>query len=337
MPHAKVIAGVAMVLGAGAGLLRAGPLDPARVPADTTWVMHADLERAATTPLGQWGLEEIRKDLAGEPVFAELGLSLGADLKDITLFGWDGEEEGEVVLASMTGAADRVLAYISGRESYERLEHEIGVIHSWTDEADGERVQLFAADVAVGGDRLIYAGQSMDALLRAVRVLKDEGVKSRADAPDARLPVDAADGAFLFFAATEASPLRENGATSQIAKLADVVTFSAGQQEADGFAHLSVSARTEEEARNISSVLMGLKAIALMAIDPNDADLAWLRDLASAIQFESSGLNVVVTCRYDAETIIRAVEAYEAEEAERASHVPGDEAPDSADKEQTGG
>jgi hypothetical protein len=319
----------------------AGPLRPDRLPEDAAWAVHADLELAGTTKLGRFTLGLINDELA-ETTIGDLKIRAGEDVRDITLFGWADEDAGGIVMATMTDAADRLIEHIKARETYEPLEREGQVIHSWLEPVPsgegsaetGVKARIYALDLDADVGRLVLASDNLDALLKAVRVLRKDG-PSRADATEgeARLPVEIPADAFLFFATTQPRPFGGTSPSAQVAKLADVIVLDMGERDGRGFVDLRVSARTEEEATQVAAVLQGLAALAQMMIPPDDEDMGWLRKLAEGVAFTADGLQVTAACLFDPDALIESTTRAGTPKHDKTAD---EEKPDAPAKEKTG-
>jgi hypothetical protein len=91
--------------------------------------------------------------------------------------------------------------------------------------------------------------------------------------------------------------------TSQVARLAQSVTFELGEQQEALFARLVIQAEDEAKARQITDVLRGVVALASLVTASQDVPPV-LTDLVQALRFESNGTFMSVDFRYNTRKLI---------------------------------
>lgn len=300
-----------MIAGVGAmcaGLALAGPPDPEHIPADSTWVLHVDLEAARHSTLaplldlegdvglGDWEIPSDEIEQAAEEVRqaqADHGITLGEDVRAVTLFGEGGDPEQDGVLIIEMGAvADEIV-----REMRREAGEDIEVVH-----ADG--YELLKVDEGGGpaygrlhpgskpDQRFVVLGSSAENVTRALRAM-DGRIESVADDPAALFGVGPRDGSILFLSAADLSSFPDFEATSEVARLANTLTIDIGESGDAVYANAVIATGSAEDAGMVRDVLQGLIALGRL-IASEDPELQELDDMSQGLSVRTDGSSIVL-------------------------------------------
>jgi hypothetical protein len=279
-----------------------------RVPADVDFVVHFDFEGFKTTELWRHlaatlEREELEADLADlHELESRFGINPLEDVRAVTLFKIESEEEPTVVLFSTTPRVDEALRRFKAERGYATV-HAAGVeLHTWS---EGDDDAVFAYVHAGAGDqRLVVLASNQSSALHSARVLRGED-PSHARAGSA-LTLAPAPGSFLYVAAKEIPHLEDTPA-SQMFGLAQGLQVDLG--EAGGFlrAHMGIHTASPSDALDISNVANGMISFARLA----GAKLGEAVEVLGGIRLQTRGSEVVFDFEFEVERLIEIVNSLE--------------------------
>jgi len=297
------------------------PLRKERLPADVDFVMHLDLEGFKATEL--WQLARQGGDFQAE--FEELaeveqrfGLNPLTDVRAVTLYKVEQEEDPTVVLLSTSAKVDAALEKLRQESGYQRLSEGKIELHTWQEEQqDGESV--FAYLHGSGEERVVVLASKRSSALRAARVLRGEEISLAKSGTG--LAVAPAAGSFLYMSAAGLPDLDEFAPASQVLGLAQGLQFDVG--EAGGLlkAHLGIVAADTDKAFHLSNTLNGLISMAYLA----GSELGEALELLTGMRVRSQGSNVSLDFEFELERLVEIFRALDGgdddEEPERVEPV----------------
>ena len=248
-----------------------------RLPADVDLVLHLDLEAFKATELWKRVSQQLEEDAEFQGDLGELqeieerfGIDPFTDVRALTLFKVEAEEDPTVVLFSTSEKIDEALRRFQKEEGYARVLVDGIEFHTWKedgdDEGDGEGDDETAyayLHSGPGAERVVALASSRASAVRAARVLRGQD-PSHAQS-GTLLTVAPARGSFLYLAAAEIPHLDEITPASQVFGLAQGIQLDLG--EAGGFlrGHMGVTTASPEDAFDISNVINGLVSLGRLA------------------------------------------------------------------------
>jgi hypothetical protein len=124
----------------------AAPLNIGHVPAQAKFLVHVDAETLRTSTLGTFMVEQMAEGKAKvmlDAFSAMVGFDPRTDLHGITMYGSSQRPEDGVVLLHGNFPAAKLDVLVRAKESYEAVEHESKIVHSWEDDERGRKVRRF--------------------------------------------------------------------------------------------------------------------------------------------------------------------------------------------------
>ncbi|MCC6660094.1 MAG: hypothetical protein IT437_04330 [Phycisphaerales bacterium] len=276
-------------------VLAAGPLNPAWVAADAEWVIHIDMEAVAGSGLGKF-LAHPPKELQAKlgRVESQIGLDPIHDIRSVTVYGSRARPEEGMVIISSSPAMDTAINRVKARQSYRAAEEDGIVFHTW--KADGQNhYATVRSDGADGGGRILFLADTMQRLVDGLRVV-DGGAAHRPDGEPAP-----GSGSVLFVHSKGVpDAVREKAATTFV-KFVDTLLIDAGESAGRMYAHVALTADSDEHARAVTQGAQGLLAFGRLAAQADPG----LLELCNSIKLSSTGRTVTVDLSCDAAAAVR--------------------------------
>jgi len=281
-----------------------------RLPADVDFVVHLDFEGLQRTELWRHVKESSGAELEIEDFDEEFGefkerfgLDPFTDVRAVTLYKMESEEDPTVALFSTTAKIDQALAAGQKEPGYARIREGGIELHTWQHHDDGQDETVCAyIHVLRGDERVAVLASNKESALRAARVLRGEQPNHAAGG--SLLTLNPAPGSFLYLAAANISQLDEFSPASQVFGLAQGIQVDLG--EAGGFlqAHMGVATDSPENARNVSDVVQGLIALGSLA----GGELGPALELLRAVRLNTRGSLVTVDFSFGVQRLIEILE-----------------------------
>lgn len=298
---------LAVAMTAFAGAASAGPLDKSRVPADSAWVVHVDIEAGLGSSLGRFAVEHAADPADLEGLKAQFGVDPLTDIKDLTVFGIGTDGEDAVAVITTTPAIEDALSRLQDQGHQHSVVNEGGYeLLSWS---ENEQVQYALIRPMGDGLRLLYLSKDKSRLARAADVsaglaasLKGKTASVLSDGPRP--------GAVLFIASDVIPSHGRADQASMVLGKARSLRFEAGESGPDLYADLTLTTSSSEDASNVVKVLEGLRAMGQMFCQGNP-DLAPIAGLAEAVRLSADESAVSIAIRYPAADAIDALRAAE--------------------------
>lgn len=284
-----------------------------RVPADVDLVVHFDFEGFKQTQVWKHlaatlEREELESELADlHELQSRFGIDPLTDLRAVTLFKLEADEEPTVVLFSATAAIDEALRRFQAEPGYARLSAAGIELHTWSEGQgdDGKIDEKVYAYVHAGAEeRVVVLSSSQDSALHAARVLRGED-PSHAKAGTA-LTLAPARGSFLYVAASSIPHIQDTPA-SRVFGLAQGIQVDLG--EAGGLlrAHMGITTASPKDAYDIRNVLNGLISLARLA----GAELGEALEILTGIRLDTRGSEVLFDFEFEVERLLEIVQSLE--------------------------
>lgn len=288
----------------------AGPLVPSRVLPDATWVVHVDVEGAVGSNLGRALLEsrpgmEFRAELRNE-VVQEIGIDPLHDIRGVTIFGVDEDEQQAVILLSATNAIDRPLEQLPRMvRDYQEIREGPRVVHSWAE--DHGRMYAYAAPGVAEGERIVLLSGDVQRLQRGILRVERGGDDSAAPLQQAQPQP----GSYLFVSASQIPGIiADDPGASTIVRFARAVVFDAGGA-GDAFScKARITTAGAQDATTMLQAAQGLLAVARMAAS-SEPEIQQLLPLADAIRMHTEGETVAMQMEIPHGALMQALRALE--------------------------
>jgi hypothetical protein len=307
--RAGVVAGAAAVV-LCAGTAQAGPLRPELVAPEATWLVHVDVEGIIASALGREIMAHHEghgdvQDVIAE-IHGELGLDPTKDVKSVTAFGVDADDEEAVVLIDATEAVDQAMKKLPEQPGYKTIVEGQQTIHSWTEGDDTQYV--YVGPGAGAGDRLVLVSQDLEQVKSSMMRLIARGNGGKAVAALAGGGPKA--GSLLFVSAGDLAALGDHGheEASEIIKYAKSLRVDVGETAGKLFVDGVLVTPDAEAANNMSQVVAGLMALGRMAAagEPQAKPALGLFD---ALKFQAEGASVKFQFSYDVQALLQTLSA----------------------------
>jgi hypothetical protein len=281
-----------------------------RLPADVDFVMHLDLEGLKST--GLWKLAQEGKDFHAEldelkEVEERFGMNPLTDVRAITLYKVQEEEDPTVVLLSTSAKVDAALARLRGEAGYKRLSEGKIELHTWK-ERNQDDENVFAYLHGSGGERVVVLASKRESALHAARVLRGEDISLASSGTG--LTVAPAAGSFLYVSAADLSSLDDFAPASHVLGLAQGLQFDVG--EAGGLlqAHVGLAAADADKAFHLSNTVNGLISLAYLA----GQELGEVIELLSGLKVRAQGAKVTMDFEFELARLVEILRALEGAE-----------------------
>jgi len=293
---------LASLVGLAPWLAPADELKRQNLPAAVDFVVHLDLEGLQATTLWKHLSEQIESedshiDLGEFEQFKQrFGIDPFRDVRAVTLYKVETEEEPTVVLLSARAKIDEALKKFQAEPGYERRVASSIELHTWKED-EGDTVFAYVHP-ASEADRVIVLASSEASALRAARVLRGEE-PSHAQA-GTLLPVTPGKGSFLYLAAAHIPQLDEFPPASQVFGLAQGIQVDLG--EAGGLlrGHMGLATGSAQDAFDVSGVVNGLLSLARLA----GGQFRQLIELINGLRLSTNGTQVVLDFEYGVERLM---------------------------------
>jgi hypothetical protein len=242
-----------------AATLLAGPLDHQKLPARAKWVLHADVETLLASETGGFILEELQKRRLDKWMVVmknAFGIDLTKDLKAVTVYGVDFQENNGVTLIHANMQPDKLVALLETNETYRKSKYGDHVVHQWTEKPKEDKPGAVKFGCFHQPDLAVVA-PGLEMLKLALDVLDGEADSLAKDS--ALLPAPA-DGVFLTVAAVDLPQAAKKDGESGFLALLRSAALQMGESKEKVFMHLAVTAKTPRVAANLRKVAEGLLA-----------------------------------------------------------------------------
>lgn len=286
------------VLAVGALSVAAGPVAPPpieRLPADTGWVVHVDVEALVASHLGRALLDSndgqpimVDEDTTWHEVQEELDIDPNRDLLSFTMYNAGDVDTDAVIMLEGTSKIDELVDLLPELLPSYRATQINGVdVHTWTEIVDDQRKHWYA-HVEVAGDpnrRRCVISENWEQVIDAVERMDQPVIDAAAPAIVDPLP---GVGSLIYAAGSGFGDLDEadDAWLSRMARFAR--SFVVDIREHDDALNVLTVVRgdSEEEMTNLAQMIQGLVAMANLAMG-EDEGLSHLRPILREIRIDS--------------------------------------------------
>ena len=240
----------------------AEPLNPDCVSEKAVWLAHLDLDliKDPESGLGRWFVEQSYKPDAVRKLNAAqsaLGIDVRNDISSLTAYGLSIGESNVVAMISGVFDSLRLKTLVNGLENYSVTTNEGCEIHSWNKD-DNPIEQHYAS--FQGTNRVVFASDK-NTLTHAMKVLmgKSEGGRNST-------LLKIAEGKNMLAAAFQSDRPLEWPQAGML-KNADAGVFTIGESDEKVNVKLMLNAVDSVQADNLSKIVEGLRAMAMLSSD----------------------------------------------------------------------
>ncbi|HWQ93636.1 MAG TPA: hypothetical protein VN673_18385 [Clostridia bacterium] len=303
---------VAGVLVSGCGLGLAKPIQRADVAAESTWVLHVDVDALRPTAMGQHILSELNKPetqarlAAFSAVFA---FDPRTALHGLTLYSAGPAPADGVLLVYADIDAGRLETLVKAAKGHESTEYKGHVIHNWIDDKkkakNGIQPRTYAA---IHGGRVVLFGQREARVAQALNVLDQTAPALSAGS---NYPELGATGDTSFIqAAARKLDFPESDPNAALMRLSQSVRLLVGESQGRVNTVVTLVAKDEEVAGHMTSIAQGV--VALMKLQKEKPEAV---KVAEATTLKQEGATLVGTVSLPVNEVVEVLKADAARKA----------------------
>ena len=262
------------------------------IPAEASWVIHFDLEKFASSRIGNHLLKE--QDALGlehknTQFKKKYQIDLLEDIDGITVFGFGKGDENLVVCLQGNLNRDHLLELLGEEESHREIPYGRYTIHNWDEDEYG----VFASE------HLALMGPDEESLKLALDVIA--GKKANiGSSPMNDYIKDIPSDAFLAALADDISSLAGSESKVFIIKKTESAMFSLAEIKENFNIRLNFTVKTLEDAKNMENVLRGLISLANMQLEEMKTGFKVPEDIA----ITTKGKKVYVEMNYPSQALL---------------------------------
>lgn len=254
------------------GAAPAGPLNVNRLPADTAWVIHLDLEQVRSSAIGQYLLNEdigLEIDDMRDHMKDEIGFDLFEEGMDLTLQGPAGDGKNGVIVLTATPVVENIVQWIKDNEpTYQTMDVEGFHLQTWVD--SDKHQQLYLQMKSIKGDRRqVVLSPSLSRLVLTLKTMQGDAPNVSA-VEDSNLTLSPPIGSLLYFQAAKITCLPDVEMDDRVADAAGRVTFSVSEPSEISRVELACTATSEGNAKTLSEIVQGAVALGKLITSCDD-------------------------------------------------------------------
>jgi len=253
----------------------ASPFEPARIPANTKWVHHVDLEAMQASQAGQWmqkkwaSHERVQEKIAD--LIDKTGMDPRKDLRSITIYDHRFKKHHGVMTIELTHAdSQKMLAALQEKHPRVRLSTYDGHrLYTWQKGSrDGE--PRYITGTIYDGNILILSNNHIS-VMNTIDVLAGKAPGLPKSSPLA----NASPTGTIWIARAIAMSGVDLPGDCPVLKQCDQLSLAAGEEGDQLFMNCSLVANSDEVATNTINVVNGLRSLAMLRFG-SDKSLAHL-------------------------------------------------------------
>ncbi len=280
--------------------LGAKPLNTTRIPSEAIWYAHVDVPALVYSGLGEKLIESLDEQKEKQiRVFERLfGFNPLYDLEGITAFGIPDFPEQGAVLLEGTFQKELLLDLIAVNDAYQSRPYRNHTVHTWMDE--NEAKLSYGAFV---GETLIVISENPTLIDMTLDVI--DGVHQSLSAPSFNLIPTGADEEVLVVGLANFSKMKNLEADAAVLKEIHEGMLSLSTSPNTVYLNVVLEANKAEDASNISSVLEGFRALALL-----NSQKPELQQMAHAIEVQQIEKTIHVRLNHTIDETVDSLDPY---------------------------
>jgi hypothetical protein len=272
---------------------------------DAQLVLHFDIEGFQRTTIWKLLLEhkdDFEFDELDE-IRDEFGIDPFVDLKSITAYSTEDDNEDGVALVVATANIENALVRLRKEKDYSLLMVDGLELHVWTEDGEEDGV-AYIHDIG-NGERVVVLSDSQARTIEAARIVRGEA-PNHLNAGADRLPITPAFGSFFYLTTASLPGLDDLPPASRIAGLTKNIHVDVGETNGSLNASIAVMTGAPEDAVQASKMIEGFKAIGYFAAQ----DLG-VANLLEAIRVDTRGSEILITFSYNVRNLVEEIKALE--------------------------
>jgi hypothetical protein len=291
--------------------VRAAPLDPSTVSAGAKWIVHIDFDALRESKVAEHVREEMMKhDLAATVmgmIKEATGIDPNKDLHGATAYGTGFKPHAGVLIVYAHADREKLVGLMKTRPDFKETKEGDLHLYSWR-ESQGDRHH----DVVVAFPKPgtgVFA-DSVDQVKSAVAVLGGQGSLGSSSLLTGNSPK----GTILTVSAIDINESDLPVKLDMLKKISSV-SIVAGESDGTDFNHTRIATTDAETAKQLKSILDGVKATADLRL----ADQPEIRALVDATKVEANDKALAIEWSGSSDSVNKLVDHARDEFAKRAS------------------
>jgi hypothetical protein len=291
----------------------AGPLRRGDVAAEPSWLVHVDCDVLRSTSLGRFLEAQMDKPEAQAKlaVFQALvNFDLRTQLHGLTLYSTGAAPEDGVLIVYADFDAERLVTLARAAKDSQSTPYRENVIYNWIDDKKHSKNGVTPRTYAAIQGKAVVFGQREQPVAQALDVMTGAAANlSRGNL----FPTLGSIGNTSFIqAAARKMDFAQNDPNAQVLRLSKCVMLEINEAQQQLSVALTLEAKDEEVANNITSILNGL--VSLMKLQTDKPQSV---KLGEAIALRQDGPTVHANLALPAEDVIQLMKADAARKAEK--------------------
>ncbi len=245
--------------------LKAAAIQKTIIPAEADWVIHFDLEKFATTQIGESLLGEegaLPLKKKNTQFKKKYQIDLLKDIKGITIYGIGRGEKKTVACLKGNLKQSYLLGLLAAEETHAEIPHGKYTIHNWNHHEYGVFVD----------ENLALIGTDEDTIKMALDVISGKKANIASSSLTSYLN-EIPSNAFFAALAKDISSMAEQAAKVFVFKKTESALFTLTEEKENLNMKLNFTVKTPEDAKNMESVIRGLISLASMQIQETHKEL----------------------------------------------------------------
>ncbi|AQQ70609.1 hypothetical protein SMSP2_00963 [Limihaloglobus sulfuriphilus] len=234
------------------------PLEKNHVPADSRWVVHADLERLRGSEIWSLAINEFseKHQKKIDAITKAIGSDPTTDFTGITVYGLDEEQENAVALIYARYNKEKLISILEENEKYNQGAYRDYTLYHWLDDkTDHIKTGIFALD------DLIVISDSQKQVEDFIDLLHNEkdSLETISAAPLAIL-ASKTENPILLVAAVELSTISRGKTNRAIAQNSKQMLMTLNETDQNVYLDIALEANSLPAAEQIKEVVSGIKS-----------------------------------------------------------------------------
>jgi hypothetical protein len=267
------------------------PIDKSHVPADSRWVIHADLERLRESEIWNLAITEFseKHQKKIDAITEAIGSNPTTDFAGVTVYGLDEEQENAVALIYARYNKDKLISILEKNEKYDQGSYRDYTLYHWIDDkTDNIKTGIFALN------NLIVISDSQKQVEDFIDMLLQDKVslETAPESPLSGLTANAGNP-ILLLAADELSTISRGRNNRAIAQNSRQVILGLDEEGENLYLKIDLEANSQTAAGQIEEVIAGIKSFINLQHSQNPDVLSLLEK--TQVQLEGN----LVKIRFD--------------------------------------
>ncbi len=257
---------------------RAEPLDAARVPAKSVWLMHLDVDAARQSTV----LQKMEKRMFEKHPHLEQMMAMGAgmigmdirkDLHDVTVYGLDTDKHNAVMIVHAKADRKKLEAMVEKAKDHVTSDHRGYTLHAWTHKGWRQSEGKPVVGAFYDDSTMVFA-RTKAQVMQAIDVLDGKGQSLNDKSP---LAGRVRPGTILVGRATAVNP----DTKCPVLKEAKGFRVAMGEHEGKSFYRALLEMNSAEAAEQAKTVTEGMVALGSLSLGGEPAAMKLVKGVES--------------------------------------------------------